>query len=169
MTKRKIVPSEWYRSNTLIIFMDNWGHKIVPKHLVFVICWQFNQLSCLSSSIFNGPPSKNATPSFVWEGCLHSVMPCLAYPFLPSALHQCTSSSFFLWHLWDGTHSNTPERLERKEAAVTSQHTALTMPVVPAAASFSLLRSLRAPPWSCFPPVALTEIQRLAVNDLSLV
>lgn len=55
--------------------MGNWGHQIVPKLLLFVICWQFSQFSCLPSSIFNGSPPKYATHSFVGVWCLHSVMP----------------------------------------------------------------------------------------------
>lgn len=146
--------------------MDNWGHKIVPKHLLFVICWQFNQLSCLSSSIFNRSPSKNATPSFVWEGCLHSAMPfpilsfLLFFISLPPALFSYDTSEMvpIATPVSDsrGKRLQSPPSTQRWQCQSSQQQ-------------LLLLRSLHAPPWSCFPPVALTEIQRLAFNDLSLV
>lgn len=67
---QKIIP-KWQRSKTLIIFMGNWDHQMAPKLLLFVICWQFHQFSCLPSSIVNGSPPKDATHSFVWVWCLH--------------------------------------------------------------------------------------------------
>lgn len=114
--------------------MDNWGHKIVPKHLLFVICWQFNQLSCLPSSIFNGFLSKYATHSFVWEGCLHIaiLLHILYFPMLfislPPALFSCDTSEM--------VPIATPLRIRWKWRCRSHlQHTVLAMPVINAAAS----------------------------------
>lgn len=114
--------------------MDNWGHKIVLKHLLFVICWQFNQLSCLPSSKFNGSLSKYATHAFVREGCLHIVMPLhilyflMLFISLPPALFFSDTSEMvpiatplrrrWKWRWWSHP-----------------QHSLLTMPVINAAAS----------------------------------
>lgn len=124
---------EWQRSSTTIIFMDNWGYKIVPKHLLFVICWQFNQLSCLPSSIFNGSLSKYATHWFVWEGCLHIVMPLHILYFL--MLFISLPPALFFYDTSEMVPIATPLRRRWKwRCCRHPQRTLLTMPVINAAA-----------------------------------
>lgn len=100
------------------------------------MCWQFNQLSCLPSSIFNGSLPKYATRSFVWEGCLHIVMPLhilyflMLFISLPPALFSYDTSEM----VPIATRPTPPEEGESEDAAVI-QHTVLTMPVINAAAS----------------------------------
>lgn len=116
--------------------MDNWAHKEVPKPLLFVMCWQFNQLSCLPSSIFNGSLSKYATHSFVWEGCLHIVMPLHILYFLmlfirlPPALFSYDTSEMV-----PIATPPAPRRRGKWRCCSHPQHTVLTMPVIKAAAS----------------------------------
>jgi hypothetical protein len=57
----------------------------------------------------------------------------IAYPLLPYVVHQSTSCSV-LWHLWDGTHSNTPAkvRVKRRQSL---PGTVLTVLVINAPAS----------------------------------
>ena len=112
--------------------VDNWGHKIVPKHLLFVICWQFNPLSCLPSSIFNGSLSKYAIHSFVWEGCLHSAMLLhilyflILFISLPPSLFSCDTSEM--------VPIATPLRRRKWRCRSHPQHPVLAMPVINAVA-----------------------------------
>lgn len=137
--------------------MDNRARYIVPKPLLFVMCWQFNQLSCLPSSIFNGFPPKYATHSFVWEGCLHIVMPLniLYFPMLlislPPALFSCDTSEMVPMAT-----PPPPEEGESEDAAI--------IPSTPCWQCQSLMQQLLpaqislAPLWFCFPAVAATEL-----------
>lgn len=122
--------------------MGNWGHQTVPKLLLFVICWQFSQSSCLPSSIFNGSPPKYATHSFVWVWCLHIVMLTHILYFL-MLLISLPPAPFF-YDTSEMVPIATPLRRLAWRCSNHSKHLVwLTMPVISAAASAcsNLLRS----------------------------
>lgn len=134
---------------------DNWGHKIVQNHLLFVICWQFSQLSCLPSSIFNGSLSKYCN-KHVCMGRMSSYCYALAYPLPPYIVHQSTFCSFFLWQLWNGTHSNTSEKKVKVKMLQSSRVHSAGIPVINAAAS--AYSDLPRSPLVLFPSRAATEL-----------
>lgn len=151
----------------MIIFIGNWDHKVVPKHLLFVICWQFNQFSCLPSSIFNVPIEICNT--LVCMGRMSSYCYAVAYPWLPYVAQS--TSCFFSCDTSEMVPIATSLRWWKWRCCIHPQHTVLTMPVIKAAAS--ACSDLPRPSLVLFPSSsshwAHSEIQRLAVNDLSLV
>lgn len=137
--------------------MGNWGHQIVPKLLLFVICWQFSQFSCLPSSIFNGSLPKYATHSFVWVWCLHIVM--LMHILYLLMLFISLPPAPFFYDTSEMVPIATPlrrwawRRCNHPCTWCGWQCQSLMQQLLP-------VQAYLAPLWACSPPVAATELSR---------